>query len=71
MASLTGPSPFLKKVAARKLKSLTISSSETVPLQIDGDLAGSLPAEISIIPSAIECILPARTVRKFAAERRS
>jgi YegS/Rv2252/BmrU family lipid kinase len=56
---------FLKRTSFYKARSIRISSNHYVYTQVDGELAGTLPVTIECIPSAVNCILPGRTIRKF------
>ncbi len=69
--ALSGPSPFLKKVALYRTTGLSLTSAKNVQTQIDGDVAGLLPIDISVLPAAVECILPAQAIKKMKGERRA
>jgi YegS/Rv2252/BmrU family lipid kinase len=45
-----------RRVSAYKAKSVSISASEKLALDIDGEAAGFAPAQISVLPSAIHFI---------------
>ncbi|MFH1288508.1 MAG: diacylglycerol kinase family protein [bacterium] len=45
-------------VESHLVKNVKITSNETVYIQADGEAAGILPVEISIIPNAIKILLP-------------
>lgn len=47
-----------KDVIYKKARSISVSSQICLPLQTDGDPAGYLPAEYSVIPSGLNVILP-------------
>ncbi|MCH1495259.1 MAG: hypothetical protein L7U72_08525 [Rubripirellula sp.] len=40
-------------------KEISVESSQRVPLQIDGDCIGELPAKIQVIPKAMSLVMPA------------
>jgi len=42
-------------------KSVRIESEDRVPLQIDGDLNGQLPVQLSVVPQAISLLLPSKS----------
>jgi diacylglycerol kinase (ATP) len=44
---------------------VSLASRKRVQMQIDGDLYAELPREISILPGAVDVILPSRTIRKY------
>jgi diacylglycerol kinase (ATP) len=44
---------------------LTLSSSKRVDSQVDGELGGELPLEISALPRAVNLIMPRRAMRKY------
>jgi len=47
--------PDVKSVPARRIR---IESDVPVPIQVDGDPAGWTPAEICVVPAALEVIVP-------------
>jgi YegS/Rv2252/BmrU family lipid kinase len=46
-------------VAHRLIRRLEVSSSEAVPLNIDGEVVGALPAVFEALPGAVPLLLPA------------
>ena len=48
----------LKGVEVLRASAATISTAEKAYIQIDGEFAGRLPAEISIVPDALTLLLP-------------
>jgi diacylglycerol kinase family enzyme len=44
----------------RRVRCVKLSAAEPVPLQIDGDPAGFLPATIEVVPNALTLLLPRR-----------
>ncbi|MDA1015547.1 MAG: diacylglycerol kinase family lipid kinase [Planctomycetota bacterium] len=48
----------LPDVASVTAKSIRIESDQPVPVQIDGDPAGFTPLEISVVPRALELMVP-------------
>jgi diacylglycerol kinase family enzyme len=48
----------MKGVEILRVKGAKISGTETAYVQIDGEFAGRLPAEISIVPDALTLLLP-------------
>jgi diacylglycerol kinase family enzyme len=49
--------PDVESLAGHRVR---IDSDVPVPIQLDGDAAGFTPAEISVLPGALEVIVPAR-----------
>jgi diacylglycerol kinase family enzyme len=47
------------EVIYRTVTSVHIESVEALPYQIDGDVAGNLPLDITISPEALHVIVPA------------
>jgi diacylglycerol kinase family enzyme len=68
-SGFSSPSPHLKKTARFRVKNIRLSSAGIVYTQLDGDFASPLPVEISVAPSSIDCILPARTIRRLRNHR--
>jgi YegS/Rv2252/BmrU family lipid kinase len=50
--------PDVESLSGRRVR---IESDVPVPVQIDGDAAGFTPAEISVLPGALEVLVPAAT----------
>jgi diacylglycerol kinase family enzyme len=48
--------PDVQSLSGRRVR---IESDVPVPIQLDGDAAGFTPAEISVLPGALEVIVPA------------
>jgi len=48
--------PDVESLSGRRVR---IESDDPVPIQLDGDAAGFTPAEISVLPGALEVIVPA------------
>jgi len=48
----------LKDVQMAQVRRVRIESNEPIPLQIDGDPAGFTPAEIHVLPQALEVFVP-------------
>jgi diacylglycerol kinase family enzyme len=42
----------------RRAKGLRLSSAGAVPLQTDGDPAGSLPATVEVLPQRLTLLVP-------------
>jgi YegS/Rv2252/BmrU family lipid kinase len=61
---------FMKNFSFYQAKKVRISSNRLVYTQLDGELTGSLPAEIDCIPSAVNCILPGRTAKLMQYNRK-
>ncbi len=59
------PLPALTRASWHRVKSLKLVSEGKVYTQLDGDLSLPLPAEISIAPASVSCILPAKAVRRL------
>ena len=51
----------LADVQVRRVKRASLRSAVPVPIQIDGDPAGNLPATIEIVPETFHLILPGRS----------
>jgi diacylglycerol kinase family enzyme len=47
--------PDVESVPARRIR---IESDVPVPIQVDGDPAGWTPAEICVLPAALQVIVP-------------
>jgi diacylglycerol kinase (ATP) len=62
--------PFLKKIGSYKTSSLTITSSDRVLTQLDGELSAPLPSQIEIHPKAVEIILPGKTVKRYKKKKK-
>jgi diacylglycerol kinase family enzyme len=45
----------VESLCGRKIR---IESDVPVPIQVDGDSAGSTPAEIEVLPGALEIVVP-------------
>ena len=41
----------------RTLKKLFVSSDENIPIEADGEMWGTLPCEVEIIPSGVNIIM--------------
>jgi YegS/Rv2252/BmrU family lipid kinase len=63
--NLSSPPLGLQRVGLYRAKTLRLSSNKPVFTQIDGELGASLPMDIGIATSAIELILPRRSLRKY------
>ena len=50
--------PDVQSLSGRQV---SIESDLPVPIQLDGDAAGFTPAEISVLPGALEVLVPAAT----------
>src|SRR5262249_30186340 len=48
--------PDVESLSGRRVR---IESDVPVPIQLDGDAAGFTPAEISVLPGALEVVVPA------------
>jgi len=59
------PLPALKRAAWYRVKSLRRVSAGKGFTQLDGDLSRPLPAEISVEPASVSCILPAKAIRRL------
>lgn len=46
-----------------KCKKISVTSEESIPVHIDGDVCGTLPAEISVIKNPFLMLLPYKTVK--------
>jgi diacylglycerol kinase (ATP) len=46
------------RVVYRQAKKIRVTAHEAIPFETDGDPAGNLPAEFSVIPQAVRVILP-------------
>jgi YegS/Rv2252/BmrU family lipid kinase len=46
------------RVIYRQCKNIRVSSSQIIPYETDGDPAGFLPADFSVIPSAVKILTP-------------
>lgn len=55
----------LERQRVYRAEGLGLSSAKPVMLQSDGELHGSLPASIRVLPRAARIILPRRAIRKF------
>jgi len=55
----------LKQSRIYRTTRLTLSSPKRVDSQIDGELGGELPLEISVLPQAVNLILPRRAMRRY------
>jgi diacylglycerol kinase (ATP) len=55
----------LKQSRIYRTTRLSLSSAKRVDSQIDGELGGELPLEVSILPRAVNLILPRRAMRKY------
>lgn len=49
----------LSDVICVKARRIRVESNQPVPVQVDGDPAGSTPVEIGIVPAAVELLAPA------------
>jgi diacylglycerol kinase family enzyme len=47
--------PDVQSLSGRRVR---IESDVPVPIQLDGDAAGFTPAEISVVPGALQVIAP-------------
>ena len=45
------------KIKIRKVTSISIRSSERVPIEADGELLGEAPATFSVVPSALNIVV--------------
>jgi diacylglycerol kinase (ATP) len=58
--------PFsLLRLKVYRTTSARLISRKRVRMQLDGEVYGDLPQELSILPAAIDIVLPQRSVRKF------
>jgi diacylglycerol kinase family enzyme len=55
----TGEHPLHEKVIYVRGRSVGVESSESVPVQLDGDAAGHTPVEIEILPGLVPFLVPA------------
>jgi diacylglycerol kinase family enzyme len=46
-------------VIYRKCRRVTVTSAARVPVQADGDPAGTLPADVQVRPAALRLLAPA------------
>ncbi len=58
--SLPAPPPWLQRFSIYRTPGLRLSSEEPVLSQVDGELGRRLPLEFSILPRAVQLILPRR-----------
>jgi diacylglycerol kinase (ATP) len=56
----------LQRYSLYRVEGLSLSSSKPVFTQADGELNAPLPAEIRVVPAAIDIILPSRSLRRYA-----
>lgn len=50
-------------VVHRRVRNISLMASREIPVELDGDVLESTPATFSILPAAIELIVPAKTGR--------
>ena len=50
-----------KGVTWRQCRRIVLDSDQDVPVAIDGELVGQLPATFDVMPGAIQMLIPART----------
>ncbi|HET6204429.1 MAG TPA: diacylglycerol kinase family protein [Planctomycetota bacterium] len=48
-----------RSLAVRRARRVRIESDASVPYQVDGDLAGTTPVEIEVLPRALRLVIPA------------
>jgi len=66
LAGKRRPRPFgLLRYRVYRTKRVSLESRKPVQMQLDGDLYAELPQVISVLPEAIDIILPPRTIRKY------
>jgi diacylglycerol kinase (ATP) len=56
---------FLKRQSFYRCKSVSVSSREPVITQLDGDLSSELPANLEVVPGAVNVILPKKIRKKY------
>jgi len=64
-----GRRPFTPKIIYRRAKSLRIYSSTAIDIHADGNVIGTTPAEITIIPGALKVLVPQKPVPGLIFER--
>jgi diacylglycerol kinase family enzyme len=57
-AAVRGRLERLADFQGRRVRRLKLTAAEPVPLQIDGDPAGTLPVTIDIVPAAVQVVVP-------------
>ena len=58
----------IRRYRCKKIK--ITSENKHLPVQIDGDLSGVLPAEISVSKHSFEMMLPSKTVKRLMASQK-
>jgi YegS/Rv2252/BmrU family lipid kinase len=58
-ALLTGAPPLRKSLLYRSVQEITITTARPLPVQVDGDMAGSTPVTITAIPGGVRMVMPA------------
>ena len=59
---------LITEIKGKKIK--ITSENKHLPVQIDGDLSGVLPAEISVSKHSFEMMLPSKTVKRLMASQK-
>ncbi len=65
--SLPDPPPWLQRSRIYRTAGLRLSSESAVLTQVDGELGRRLPLEFSVLPRAVQLILPRRRLRRLRA----
>jgi len=57
--ALVGASPAAGGAVCLQARAVELSSAGPVPIQLEGDCAGHLPARCSVLPGALQVVCPA------------
>lgn len=64
-----GRRPFTPKIIYRRAKSLRIYSRTAIEVHADGNIIGTTPAEITVIPGALKVLVPQKPVPGLILEK--
>lgn len=66
-----GRRPFTPKVVYRRAKSLRIDANTAIEIHADGNVIGTTPAEITMIPRALKVLVPQKPVPGLLDEKKT